>query len=150
LQRLSRRIAHFLGDHKVFKSFIFLGCNYQKTILKYSKILAKLLRLALNKAKKTASAMYQNPFVDETAEFLQFGTKKVDVDIGEPNQEQLALFTAVEYFNGDTQFLPYVNTDYGEGRYDGRFDNKEFFKEKVNLKTYTFLKMKQEETNQKP
>ena len=45
LQRLSRRIFHFLSDNKQFKSFIFLGINYQKMILKYSKILAQILRL---------------------------------------------------------------------------------------------------------
>ena len=53
LQRLSRRISHFLSDHKLYKNFIFLGTNYQKTILKYSKILARLLRLHLNHKRTT-------------------------------------------------------------------------------------------------
>lgn len=53
LQRLSRRISHFLSDHKLYKNFIFLGMNYQKILYKYAKLLAKLLRLHLSSKKST-------------------------------------------------------------------------------------------------
>ena len=53
LQRLSRRISAFLSDHKLYKNFIFLGMNYQLVLYKYSKLLAKLLRLYLSNKKQT-------------------------------------------------------------------------------------------------
>lgn len=148
LLRLSRRISHFLSDHKPYKTFIFLGTNYQKNIFKCSKILARLLRLHLKNKKATASGMYQNPSRNTEGDFLEFGNAKVDVDIAEPIEEQLALFKKVQYFTNDTNFLPFLNPEYGPGRYDGRFNNAEFFKDKISVKLRNFLEKKTREAAQ--
>lgn len=35
-----------------------------------------------------------------------------------------------------------MNPDYGDGRYDGRFDNSEFFKDEIRVKLKHYLKEK--------
>lgn len=148
LLRLSRRISHFLSDHRPYKTFIFLGTNYQQMLFKCSKILARLLRMYLSHKKATASGIYQNPSQNPEAGFLEFGTTKVDVEIREPVDEQVALFKKVQYFTAETTFLPFLNPDYGSGRYDGRFNNAEFFKDKISVKLRNFLAKKTREAAQ--
>lgn len=113
--------------------------------MKCSKILARLLRLHLNHKRATASGMYQNPSWNREGDFLEFGNEKVDVNISEPVAEQLALFKKVQYFTGDTEFLPFLNPEYGSGRYDGRFNNAEFFKDRISVKLRNFLAKKTRE-----
>ena len=42
-----------------------------------------------------------------------------------------------------------MNPDYGPGRYDGRFDNSEFFKDNVGAKLRSFLNKKAREARAK-
>lgn len=59
------------------------------------------------------------------------------------------MFKKVPYFNDDTVFLPFMNPEYGNGTYDGRFNNQDQFKEKLNLKMKNFLAKKLQEATQK-
>ena len=45
--------------------------------------------------------------------------------------------------------LPFMNPEYGEGRYDGRFDNSEFFKDEIRVKLRQYLKEKNKQGLQK-
>lgn len=96
-----------------------------------------------SKKKDQPNSMWQNPFMNDQLDFLQFASKKVQIDVGEPVDEQLALFKKLKYFNSETNFLPFMNTkEYGEGRYDGRFDNSEFFKDDIKEKLKKYLQEK--------
>ena len=65
LQRLSRRIAHFLDDNKAFKVFVFQGNNYQKTILKYATVIAKVMRASAELDKNKEKNKFHNPAIVE-------------------------------------------------------------------------------------
>ena len=125
LQRLSRRISHFLTDHKLYKNFIFMGMNYQKILFKYSKLLAKLLRLYLQSKRSSQYAQFQNPSFDYESGVIEFNEEKLELEFKEPIEEYIAMFKKVPYFNDDTVFLPFMNPEYGNGTYDGRLNNQD-------------------------
>ena len=53
-------------------------------ILKYSQVLAQMLRLLPNKKK---GGNWQNPYMRESHDFLQFTKKDISVEIEEPIEE---------------------------------------------------------------
>lgn len=81
----------------------------------------------------------------QSHDFLQFVKKEVSVEIDEPIDELLFLFKKLKYFKDDTIFLPFMNPEYGEGRYDGRFDNSEFFRDEIKEKLRQYLLQKNKE-----
>ena len=44
LKQVSRRIQHFLNDHKIYKVFIFKGKDHQQTLLGHARKLTKFLK----------------------------------------------------------------------------------------------------------
>lgn len=75
-------------------------------------------------------------------DFIEFSLQEeTDVTLEEPVEEQYHLFKRIKYFKDDI-VLPFMNPEYGEGRYDGRFDNSEFFKDDIRIKLKQYLKEK--------
>ena len=75
---------------------------------------------------------------------LEFESDTTDVKLEEPVDELYHLFKRIKYFKDDI-VLPFMNPEYGEGRYDGRFDNSEFFKDEIRIKLHKYLKQKNKE-----
>ena len=71
---------------------------------------------------------------------LEFsGEEEEDIKLEEPVEEWYHLFKRIGFFNDDI-CLPFMNPEYGEGRYDGRFDNTEFFRDEIRIKLHKYLK----------
>jgi len=58
LKQVSRRISHFLNDHKVYKSFLYEGKDHLETIQHHFSTLSKFMQ---EKNKKIDFEVHQSP-----------------------------------------------------------------------------------------